>query len=212
MRHPSKHRFFSHFLVPDRQYSDSAAGTFWTANRFTKTRTFQNFSKHATWKTHAKSQHTAEFGKKTARIRGRLVHKSWSFEKLSQVREIVPNRNKTLRFFAWKKWTQVMRARRCGLFLQARRNPKMTTKNEQKKCIQQLQIACNFGNWIPKIRCVLFFSFYSFVLASFHFVSFRFVRRPTGLIHPNTRLPAPAACTGILLLRVAHVNLVVSTC
>ena len=30
---------------------------------------------------------------KTARIRGRLVHKSWSFEKLCQVREIVSNRN-----------------------------------------------------------------------------------------------------------------------
>ena len=39
---------FFHVLVPDRWYSDSAAGTFWTANRFTKTRTFQNFSKHAT--------------------------------------------------------------------------------------------------------------------------------------------------------------------
>ena len=44
----SKHRFFSRFLVPDRRYSDSAAGTFWTANRFTKTRTFQNGSKRAT--------------------------------------------------------------------------------------------------------------------------------------------------------------------
>ena len=92
--------FFHVFLVPDQRYSDSAAGTLWTANRFTKTRTFQNFSKRGTWKTHAESQHTAEFGKKTARIRGRLVHKSWSFEKLCQVREIVPNRNKTLRFFA----------------------------------------------------------------------------------------------------------------
>jgi len=32
------------------------------------------------------------------------------------------------------------------VFLQARQNPKMTTKSEQKKCIQRLQIACNFGN------------------------------------------------------------------
>ena len=39
---------FSRFLVPDRRYSDSAGGIFWTANRFTKTRTFQNFSKRAT--------------------------------------------------------------------------------------------------------------------------------------------------------------------
>ena len=38
-----------------------------------------------------------------ARIRGRLVRKNWSFEKLCQVREIVPNHNKTLRFFARKK-------------------------------------------------------------------------------------------------------------
>ena len=45
MRHPSKHRFFSRFLVPDRLYSDSAGATFWTTNRFTKTRTFQNFSR-----------------------------------------------------------------------------------------------------------------------------------------------------------------------
>ena len=98
--------------IPIRQ----RALAFWTANRFTKTRTFQNFSKRATCKTHAKSQHTAEFGKKTARIRGRLVHKSWSFEKLCQVREIVPNRNKTLRCFAKNKITEVMRARRCGHF------------------------------------------------------------------------------------------------
>ena len=41
---------------------------FWTANRSTKTRTFQNGSKRATRKTHAKSQHTTEFGKTTARI------------------------------------------------------------------------------------------------------------------------------------------------
>ena len=60
-------------------------------------KTFQNVQRE---KTHAKSQHTAEFGKKTAQIRGRLVHKSWSFEKLCQVREIVPNRNKALRFLA----------------------------------------------------------------------------------------------------------------
>ena len=86
-----------------------------------------------------------------------------------------------------------MRARRCGGFLQARQNPKMTTKSEQKKCIQRLQIACNFGNSENSMR---FIFFVSFVLASFHFVSFRFVRRPTGLIHPNTRSPAPAACTG----------------
>ena len=63
-------------------------------------KTFQNVQRE---KTHAKSQHTAEFGKKTAQIGGRVVHKNWSFQKLCQVREIVPNRNKTLRFFARKK-------------------------------------------------------------------------------------------------------------
>ena len=167
MRHPSKHRFFfSRFLVPDRRYSDSAAGTFWTANRFTKTRTFQNFSKHATWKTHAKSQHTAEFGKKTARIRGRLVHKTWSFEKLCQVREIVPNGNKNLRFFARKNEPKYCALGAVDVFLQAHQNLKMTTKSEQSPAEPR-----QAGSSEAKPS--------------------RFDRhQPAGLIHPNTRSPA----------------------
>ena len=66
----------------------------------------------------------------------------------------------------------------------------MNRKNASSDCKSHATSA------ILKIRRVSFFSFRSFVLASFHFVSFRFVRRPTGLIHPNTRSPAPAACTG----------------
>ena len=205
MRHPSKHRFFSRFLVPDQVYSDSAGGIFWTANRSTKTRTFQNGSKCATWKMHAKSQHTAEFGKKTARIRGWLVHKSWSFQKLCQVREIVSNRMKTLRFFCMEKMNRSNARSALWTFFCRRAKilkwrPKVNRKNASSDCKSHVTSA------ILKIRCVSFFSFRSFVLASFHFVSFRFVRRPTGLIHPNTRSPAPAACTGINLKNVFQCN------
>ena len=80
------------------------------------------------------------------------------------------------------------------VFLQARQNPKMTTKSEQKNASSDCKSHATSA--ILKIRRVSFFSIRSFFLASFHFVSFRFVRRPTGLIHPNTRSPAPAACTG----------------
>ena len=63
-----------------------------------------------------------------------------------------------------------MRARRCGrFFVQARRNPKMTTKSEQKKCIQRLQIACNFGS----SENFLFFAFVRSRFVSFRLVSFR---------------------------------------
>ena len=172
MRHPSKHCFFSRFLVPDQRYSDSAGGIFWTANRSTKTQTFQNGSKRATWKTHAKSQHTAEFGKKTARIRGRLVHKSWSFEKLCQVREIVPNRNKTLRFFARKKWTEVMRARRCGRFFAGAPKP----QNDDQKWTEKMHPA--IANRMQLRQFWKFDAFHSFRFVrsfSLRFISSRFV-------------------------------------
>ena len=58
-------------------------------------------------------------------------------------------------------------------FLQARQNPKMTTKSEQKKCIQRLQIACNFGNSENSTRFILFVSFVRSRFVSFRLVSFR---------------------------------------
>ena len=65
-----------------------------------------------------------------------------------------------------------MRARRCGRFFQARQNPKMTTKSEQKKCIQRLQIACHFGNSENSMRSILFVSFVRSRFVSFRLVSF----------------------------------------
>ena len=67
-----------------------------------------------------------------------------------------------------------MPAQRCGhFFLRARQNPNMTTKSEQKKCIQRLQIACNFGNSENSMRFILFVSFVRCRFVSFRLVSFR---------------------------------------
>ena len=66
-----------------------------------------------------------------------------------------------------------MRARRCGRFSLARQDPKMTTKSEQKKCIQGLQIACNFGNSENSMRLILFALFVRSRFVSFRLVSFR---------------------------------------
>ena len=66
-----------------------------------------------------------------------------------------------------------MRARRCGRFFAGAPNPKMTTKSEQKKCIQRLQIACNFGSSENSMRFIFFVSFVRSRFVSFRLVSLR---------------------------------------
>ena len=75
-------------------------------------------------------------------------------------------------------FTQEKNEPKCALgavdvFLQARQNPKMTTKSEQKKCIHRLQIACNFGNSENSTRFILFVSFVRSRFVSFRLVSLR---------------------------------------
>ena len=66
-----------------------------------------------------------------------------------------------------------MRARRCGRFFAGAPKPQMTTKSEQKKSTQRLQIACNFGNSENSTRFILFVSFVRSRFVSFRLVSFR---------------------------------------
>ena len=92
------------------------------------------------------------------------------------------------------------------VFLQARQNPKMTTKSEQKKCIQRLQIACNFDNSENSTRFILFVSFRSF---SLRFISSRFVSsgdRPALYTLTPDRPPLRPVLVTLYCLSVTHLS------
>ena len=131
-RRPSQPNFFSGFLAPGRRYSDSVGGPFWRANRFNKTRTFNNGPKRATRKTHAQSQNTVGSGFERAQHRGQMFDNVCLFQKLCQGRGIHKNCYKKHHFFEWKNRLKILPPRRYGRFFEGAPNPQNDDQNDAR--------------------------------------------------------------------------------